>query len=144
SLLLFLVLLLGVSAEDPPPAASAQYLWGEFWMVRFFLNIAGYGTILIPGYILIQYFKRKNYLETGRGICFPLVKSCVFGHESKSLTPDEPSSAVRLEGDPSTTQQALKLLFCAAGLQVRSGDTRNKSRREKPGITVESRNLGRK
>ncbi|XP_077341531.1 adenosine 3'-phospho 5'-phosphosulfate transporter 1 isoform X3 [Lithobates pipiens] len=120
SLLLFLVLLLGVSAEDPPPAAAApaQYLWGEFWMVRFFLNIAGYGTILIPGYILIQYFKRKNYLETGRGICFPLIKSCVFGHESKSLAPDEPSSAARLEGDPSTTQQALKLLFCAAGLQI--------------------------
>ncbi|XP_072266125.1 adenosine 3'-phospho 5'-phosphosulfate transporter 1 isoform X2 [Pyxicephalus adspersus] len=118
SLLLFLVLLLGVSAEDPPPAVFPQDSWGDFWLVRFFINIAGYGTILVPGCLLIQYFKRKNYLETGRGICFPLIKSCVFGHDSKSLVPDEPSSTARVEGDPSTTQQALKLLFCAAGLQI--------------------------
>ncbi|KAM4771676.1 adenosine 3'-phospho 5'-phosphosulfate transporter 1 isoform 2-T2 [Rhinophrynus dorsalis] len=54
----------------------------------------------------------------GRGLCFPVVKTCVFGNESKSSAPEEPSSTPRIEGDPSTTQQALKLLFCAAGLQV--------------------------
>lgn len=116
--LLLLVILLGVSAEEPPPAAPPQDTWTEFWLVRFVLNIAGYGTILIPGCLLIHYFKRHNYLETGRGICFPVVKSCVFGHESKSLAADDPSSSARGDGDPSTTQQAFKLLFCAAGLQI--------------------------
>ncbi|KAM9316193.1 LOW QUALITY PROTEIN: adenosine 3'-phospho 5'-phosphosulfate transporter 1, partial [Gastrophryne carolinensis] len=92
---------------------------GDFWLVRFLVNILGYGTILVPGFLLIQYFKRSNYLESGRGICFPVIKSCVFGHESKSLAPDEASAAsARMDGDPSTTQQALKLLFCAAGLQI--------------------------
>ncbi|XP_063774887.1 adenosine 3'-phospho 5'-phosphosulfate transporter 1 [Pseudophryne corroboree] len=116
--LLLLVTLLGVCAEEPPPKSAAQDTWGEFWLVRFIVNIAGYGTILVPGCLLIHYFKRRNYLETGRGLCFPLVKSCVFGHESKSVVPDEPSSAARVEGDSSTTQQIFKLLFCAAGLQV--------------------------
>lgn len=39
--------------------------WQDVWVFRFFLNILGYGTIIIPGYFLIRYFKRINYLETG-------------------------------------------------------------------------------
>ncbi|XP_053568722.1 adenosine 3'-phospho 5'-phosphosulfate transporter 1 [Bombina bombina] len=115
---LLLLCLLGVCAEEPQTASLAQNSWGDFWLVRFLVNVSGYGTILVPGYLLIQYFKRRNYLETGRGLCFPLVKSCVFGHEAKSLAPEDPSPTPRIEGDPSTAQQAFKLLFCAAGLQV--------------------------
>ncbi|XP_053316098.1 adenosine 3'-phospho 5'-phosphosulfate transporter 1 [Spea bombifrons] len=118
SLPLLLLCVLGVCAEDPPPAVPASDPWGEFWLVRFVVNIAGYGTILVPGFLLIKYFKRRNYLETGRGLCYPAVKSCVFGNESKSAAPEEPSSAARTDADPSTTQQALRLLFCAAGLQI--------------------------
>ncbi|OCT79605.1 hypothetical protein XELAEV_18026413mg [Xenopus laevis] len=117
-LLLILVSVSRVCADKTPPELPPQDSWGDLWLVRFFLNIAGYGTILLPGYLLIHYFKRKNYLETGRGLCYPVVKSCVFGHESKSSAPEETAAAPRVEGDPSTTQQALKLLFCAAGLQV--------------------------
>ncbi|KAM4694616.1 adenosine 3'-phospho 5'-phosphosulfate transporter 1 [Discoglossus pictus] len=115
---LLLLYFLGVSADEPPPALPSQDVWGDFWLVRFLVNVAGYGTIVVPGYLLIQYFKRKNYLETGRGLCFPVVKSCVFGHETKAVGPEEQSSSSRVEGDPSTTQQACKLLFCAAGLQA--------------------------
>ncbi|XP_075454938.1 adenosine 3'-phospho 5'-phosphosulfate transporter 1 isoform X2 [Ascaphus truei] len=117
-LLLALGCLSGVRAEDLPPAAPPQDQWGDFWLLRFGVNVAAYGTILVPGYLLIQYFKRRNYLETGRGLCFPVVKSCVFGHEQKSVAPDDPSCIPRSEGDPSTAQQACRLLFCAAGLQV--------------------------
>lgn len=39
--------------------------WQDVWVFRFFLNILGYSTIIIPGYLLIHYFKRINYLETG-------------------------------------------------------------------------------
>uniref|UniRef100_A0A803KJP6 Adenosine 3'-phospho 5'-phosphosulfate transporter 1 n=1 Tax=Xenopus tropicalis TaxID=8364 RepID=A0A803KJP6_XENTR len=117
-LLLSLVSIWGVSADEPPPELPPQDSWGDLWLVRFILNVGGYGTILLPGFLLIRYFKRSNYLETGRGLCYPVVKSCVFGHEPKSLAPEETAAAPRVEGDPSTAQQALKLLFCAAGLQV--------------------------
>ncbi|KAM8947281.1 adenosine 3'-phospho 5'-phosphosulfate transporter 1 [Pelodytes ibericus] len=115
-LLLLLVGMWGVSAEDHPPEAPLQDPWGDYWLVRFMVNIAGYGTIVVPGFLLIQYFKRRNYLETGRGLCFPVVKSCVFGNEPKST--EDLSSTARTDGETSTTQQAFKLIFCAAGLQI--------------------------
>ncbi|KAH1173688.1 adenosine 3'-phospho 5'-phosphosulfate transporter 1 isoform X1 [Mauremys mutica] len=100
-------------------SAALQDSWGDFWLFRFFLNAAGYASIMVPGFLLIQYFKRKNYLETGRGICFPVIKSCIFGSEAKSAHPDDISLAARNETmESSTAQQILKLLFCAAGLQA--------------------------
>lgn len=54
-----------MAASEAVPAAL-QDTWGDFWLFRFFINAAGYASILVPGYLLIQYFKRKNYLETGK------------------------------------------------------------------------------
>ncbi|XP_064412648.1 adenosine 3'-phospho 5'-phosphosulfate transporter 1 [Latimeria chalumnae] len=93
--------------------------WGDFWLFRFVVNIASYCTIIIPGYFLIRYFQKRNYLDTGRNICFPVIKACVFGNESKvaATAAEEASMAARSEATESTSKQALKLLFCAAGLQ---------------------------
>uniref|UniRef100_A0A8B9CPA5 Adenosine 3'-phospho 5'-phosphosulfate transporter 1 n=1 Tax=Anser brachyrhynchus TaxID=132585 RepID=A0A8B9CPA5_9AVES len=105
------------AGEAFPPAL--QDAWGDFWLFRFFVNAAGYASIVVPGFLLIQYFKRRNYLETGRGICFPVIKSCVFGSEVKSVHPDDGSLPPRAEPtESSTARQVLKLLFCAAGLQA--------------------------
>ncbi|KAJ8275373.1 hypothetical protein COCON_G00099980 [Conger conger] len=99
--------------------ASVLVDWRDVWMSRLLLNLLGYATILIPGYLLIQYFKRIDYLETGRGLCFPVIKTCVFGGESKAGLLDDPSAAPRNEIESSSpTRQALKLLFCAVGLQT--------------------------
>lgn len=117
--------LAAVLAALPAMAASEEVLaalqdsWGDFWLFRFFVNAAGYASIMVPGFLLIQYFKRKNYLETGRGICFPVIKSCIFGSEAKSAHPDDSSLASRNETmESSTARQVFKLLFCAAGLQA--------------------------
>lgn len=53
------------TGEEMLPAL--QDSWGDFWLFRFFINAAGYASIVIPGFLLIQYFKRRNYLETGKG-----------------------------------------------------------------------------
>ncbi|XP_013999485.1 adenosine 3'-phospho 5'-phosphosulfate transporter 1 isoform X1 [Salmo salar] len=100
--------------------------WHDMWLFRFFLNVLGYTTIIIPGYFLITYLKRINYLQTGvddlqtgRGICYPVIKACVFGSESKTGLLDDVSLAPRNDADPgSSARQAFKLVFCAAGLQV--------------------------
>uniref|UniRef100_A0A3Q1BNS4 Uncharacterized protein n=1 Tax=Amphiprion ocellaris TaxID=80972 RepID=A0A3Q1BNS4_AMPOC len=39
--------------------------WHDVWLFRFLINMLGYSTIIIPGYLLISYFKRTNYIETG-------------------------------------------------------------------------------
>uniref|UniRef100_A0A671K523 Adenosine 3'-phospho 5'-phosphosulfate transporter 1 n=1 Tax=Sinocyclocheilus anshuiensis TaxID=1608454 RepID=A0A671K523_9TELE len=93
--------------------------WQDVWLFRLFLNVLGYATIIIPGYFLISYFRRINYLETGRGLCFPVIKTCVFGNESKTGLLDDASPAARNESESSSSApQAVKLFFCAAGLQA--------------------------
>uniref|UniRef100_A0A3P8SNV7 Adenosine 3'-phospho 5'-phosphosulfate transporter 1 n=1 Tax=Amphiprion percula TaxID=161767 RepID=A0A3P8SNV7_AMPPE len=93
--------------------------WHDVWLFRFLINMLGYSTIIIPGYLLISYFKRTNYIETGSGICYPLIKTCVFGSETKTGLLDDVSVTSRNEGDSgSSVRQAVKLVFCAAGLQA--------------------------
>ncbi|XP_071432475.1 adenosine 3'-phospho 5'-phosphosulfate transporter 1 isoform X1 [Pithys albifrons albifrons] len=105
------------TGEEIPPALQDSL--GDFWLFRFFVNTAGYASIVVPGFLLIQYFKRRNYLETGRGICFPVIKSCVFGSEVKSVHQEDGSLPPRAEPtESSTARQVFKLLFCAAGLQA--------------------------
>lgn len=57
------------TGEEITPALQGS--WGDFWLFRFFVNAAGYASIVVPGFLLIQYFKRRNYLETGKGRSFP-------------------------------------------------------------------------
>ncbi|XP_078068237.1 adenosine 3'-phospho 5'-phosphosulfate transporter 1 isoform X2 [Mustelus asterias] len=103
------------AAEDSTPDRD----WSEFWILRFVINLAGYSSIILPGYLLVQYFKHRNYLETGRGLCFPLIKTCVFGSDLKSGVQDEPSSTSRTEATESSfTRQTFKLLACVLGLQA--------------------------
>lgn len=78
------------TGEEIPPAL--QDSWGDFWLFRFFVNAAGYASIVVPGYLLIQYFKRRNYLETGKGrsfsstSCLPLSFPHPFGQSHSTLT----------------------------------------------------------
>lgn len=87
-----------VLASLPTMATGEQILpalqdsWGDFWLFRFFVNAAGYASIVVPGFLLIQYFKRRNYLETGKGRSIPST-SCLLlsslhplGQPSSSLT----------------------------------------------------------
>ncbi|XP_015206571.1 adenosine 3'-phospho 5'-phosphosulfate transporter 1 [Lepisosteus oculatus] len=115
-----LVLVMLLPAQAAGEDSLSLNTWTDFWLFRFILNVLGYATIIVPGYLLIKYFKSINYLETGRGICFPLIKSCVFGGEAKSSLLEEVPTASKTEAtEPSSTaRQACKLLFCTAGLQA--------------------------
>lgn len=106
----------GVASQDEGSLLDG---WQEIWLFRFLVNVLGYSTIIIPGYLLIRYFKRTNYLETGSGLCYPAIKTCVFGNEAKTSLIDDISAPSRNEGDSgSSFKQIVKLLVCAAGLQA--------------------------
>lgn len=141
-----------VAAQESPPLLDS---WYDFWFIRFLVNVMGYSTIIVPGYLLICYFKRINYLETGRwdshnlsrhlsllcpmfiffvafvpgsGLCFPIVKTCVFGSDNKGGLLDDVSAAPRNEGDSgSSVRHYTKLIICAAGLQVEKRETHHKT-----------------
>ncbi|XP_058470270.1 adenosine 3'-phospho 5'-phosphosulfate transporter 1 [Solea solea] len=103
-----------VAAEE----SLLQPGWHDVWFFRFFINVLGYSTIIIPGYLLISYFKRTSYLETGSGICFPVIRTCVFGSDVKTGLDDVSVSSRNDADSGSTIKQTVKLIFCAAGLQV--------------------------
>ncbi|XP_077366863.1 adenosine 3'-phospho 5'-phosphosulfate transporter 1 [Festucalex cinctus] len=114
-----LVLLLLPSVAATEEESSLLDGWRDVWLFRFLVNILGYSTIIIPGYLLIRYFKRTNYLDTGSGLFYPVIKACVFGSEAKTGLLDDVSVLSRNEGDSgSLLRQAVRLLFCAAGLQA--------------------------
>lgn len=50
-----------VIAEDPLLMDG----WHDVWFFRFLVNMLGYATIVVPGYFLISYLKRSNYLDRG-------------------------------------------------------------------------------
>lgn len=35
----------------------------EFWMFRLFLNVFGYATVILPGFLLLRWLKTSGYLE---------------------------------------------------------------------------------
>ena len=37
--------------------------WKELWLVRLMLNLMGYATIVVPGYLLIRYIRGSGYLD---------------------------------------------------------------------------------
>ncbi|XP_078452253.1 adenosine 3'-phospho 5'-phosphosulfate transporter 1 [Lampetra fluviatilis] len=97
---------------------SLEESWTDFWVFRLVINMAGYSTIILPGYLLIRYLKHRNYLETGHGKCFPLVRACVFGNEDKTGTVGESATLVSEAVESSTAKQAARLIMCITGLQV--------------------------
>ncbi|KAJ8391560.1 hypothetical protein AAFF_G00088820 [Aldrovandia affinis] len=151
-----------MASDERAPAVDD---WHDVWLFRFFLNVLGYATIVIP----IRYFSSSDrnrplrypppqcvfltwcfthplphrsdairpsvpqsasrrpsvfltlwcFRRPSRGVCFPVIKTCVFGSETKSGLTDDVSVAPRNEVESSSpTRQALKLVFCAVGLQT--------------------------
>ena len=37
--------------------------WTDFWVARLCLNMAGFATILVPGYVFIKYVQQSNYAK---------------------------------------------------------------------------------
>uniref|UniRef100_T1JJM8 Adenosine 3'-phospho 5'-phosphosulfate transporter 1 n=1 Tax=Strigamia maritima TaxID=126957 RepID=T1JJM8_STRMM len=87
-------------------------------IVRLCLNLLGYATILVPGYLLLQYVKRRNGLSDQSGRYSSLIRSCFVGGGGgggnecdKSRNNSENEIAER-----STIQRARILSLCALGL----------------------------
>jgi len=37
--------------------------WMDFWLLRLLINLTGYATIILPGYLLIRYVRTSGYLD---------------------------------------------------------------------------------
>ena len=43
--------------------ATAPIQWKDFWVFRLLLNLIGYGTIIVPGYIIIRYLRGGDFIK---------------------------------------------------------------------------------
>ena len=98
---------------------SSSESFADFWLVRFLLNALGYASIVVPGYLIIQYVRKSGYLEIAakRGCFYNIIKVCVQGSD-----PDinlGVSDATKTEERPKTAlENFVILMICATGLQV--------------------------
>lgn len=87
------------------------------WIVQGLLNVIGYSTIVIPGYLVFKYVKKINYLDKSGNSCLgTIIRSC-FGEddliEHNNLTQHGASPHVR-----TMCEEILLLLYYFTGLLV--------------------------
>jgi len=122
--LLYLVSLgLGL-ALAPEPGTSLP------WMLALFLNSVGYATILLPGYLVVQYVRRTGYLDSpSLSLLQPLVRLLVRGKAAEEVLTEEAGGL--LKGEPATSkeepaappaskmspaQEGMQVILCSLGL----------------------------
>ncbi|KAK3926131.1 Adenosine 3'-phospho 5'-phosphosulfate transporter 1 [Frankliniella fusca] len=90
----------------------------ESWLLRLCVNLAGYGCILIPGFVAYKYVKSTDYLErTDLGSFGRFVKLCL-GDSCPDLPKSVESTSNPLVQNHSQGKRALQLLYCFGGLQT--------------------------
>ncbi|KAJ2954580.1 hypothetical protein O0L34_g2873 [Tuta absoluta] len=93
----------------------AEMEGGYAWILKLLLNIAGYSTILLPGFILYKYLDRTSYFDkigsTSVG-CMPRLLTACFGEPNERL----PEVAKPVKMDENPRREAVELAFCFTGL----------------------------
>jgi len=122
--LLYLVSLgLGL-ALAPEPGTSLP------WMLALFLNSVGYATILLPGYLVVQYVRRTGYLDSpSLSLLQPLVRLLVRGKAAEEVLTEEAGGLLKGEAatskeEPaappaskmSPAQEGMQVILCSLGL----------------------------
>lgn len=90
------------------------------WYVGLLWNLFGYATVIVPGALIIRAVKNSNFNEKGgQGCLFKCVQMIVYGmpEEKRSLEEGPVKSLKDSDQELSIQMTALKLSFCAAGLQ---------------------------
>lgn len=95
------------AAEDVTPEYA--------WILHGIRNVMGYGTVLLPGYLVYKYITKVNYLDKNRNRClYRLLKRC-FGEEESPLGP---AGNVQSNATRTPMQDCLLLMFYFFGLQI--------------------------
>ena len=101
----------------------------EYWIWNLFLNVLGYGMLILPSYLFIQHLKKISYKENGNRNTFyySIIVKCVYGDEPYEILPTQSAAAPGsktisdesvIKNEESFVKKAMKLVFCAIGLQA--------------------------
>ncbi|XP_072393529.1 adenosine 3'-phospho 5'-phosphosulfate transporter 1 [Diabrotica undecimpunctata] len=85
------------------------------WIIHGVRNILGYATLFLPGYLVLRYVQKTNYInKSGRGVMGALIRTC-FGEED--TLPVATNSRTPLP-ERTLLQDGVLLLFYFFGLQL--------------------------
>ncbi|XP_072933621.1 adenosine 3'-phospho 5'-phosphosulfate transporter 1 [Epargyreus clarus] len=83
------------------------------WVFRLLLNLVGYSTILLPGFLLYKYLKKSNYFDkiANTGRVYKVLYAC-FGDHAERL----PETTKLPKVEESSHTESMELAFCFTGL----------------------------
>eukprot|EP00088_Acartia_fossae_P033489 TRINITY_DN3427_c0_g1_i5.p1 TRINITY_DN3427_c0_g1~~TRINITY_DN3427_c0_g1_i5.p1 ORF type:complete len:441 (-),score=63.22 TRINITY_DN3427_c0_g1_i5:183-1505(-) len=86
------------------------------WFVSLLLNVSGYATILLPGYLCLRYVRDSGYLDRGTGRLASVMRLLYQGRQDTI----EAEELISQDNKVSRTalQDAAQLALCGVGLQV--------------------------
>lgn len=87
----------------------------EHWGFRIVLNLLGYATIVLPGYILYRFVYTRH--ELGDSGCLGYVITACFKENTRTHPEEKEALSGPASVKSSVKHEALLLLLCAAGLQ---------------------------
>ncbi len=104
--------------------AAQAVLDADHWLGNLLLNLLGYSTVFLPGYVVIRYVRANEKRLEATGGHTPiarLIRLCVFGSEETiddAIKSETDQQQQQLRRQRSERRQAVKLLVCFVGLQV--------------------------
>lgn len=107
---LYLLTYLAQAALSPAPPQQ------PFWLLTLSLNLLGYATVLLPGYLALRRARESGYLEMGIGRFASIFRLFFKGREESLEEVEEKRQEERRER--TLVQDAARLLICAGGLQI--------------------------
>ncbi|KAL0819154.1 hypothetical protein ABMA28_008409 [Loxostege sticticalis] len=93
---------------------AGYYIYLEYaWFFQLLLNIGGYATVLLPGFILYKYLDKSNYFDKiGNSTHLSRILYACFGEPTERL----PDSIKPTKVDETPAREGLELTLCFTGL----------------------------
>eukprot|EP00794_Sanderia_malayensis_P020044 gene20044-22011_t len=117
-----------MSVSKSPQQGHSHHLYQRYykddlnWFQSLIWNLIGYSTVLVPIFLLVRMVKYSNFYEKdGNGRLFKAVEFCVFGSETdeqRNLESGKLQESAPKQQELSNRQFAIRLAFCAVGLQI--------------------------
>ena len=77
----FLAICVTVSFLDTP----LKELKKEYWIVSLIYNLISYSAIFLPGFVILKYVAKTQFLETGPKLLSPAIRLCFYGNNEETI-----------------------------------------------------------
>ena len=77
----FLAICVTVSFLDTP----LRDLKKQYWIASLIYNLISYSAIFLPGFLILKYVAKTQFLETGPKLLSPAIRLCFYGNNEETI-----------------------------------------------------------